>query len=286
MTLPAKAITFIAMTAALLCSCSEHNNLAERVGVCNRSSVEATVQAGANYIELGVSSCLVPDKSDSVWNIQYETLKDLPLPTPTANGFFPSYYRLVGPDADESVNLEYVETAMQRGGMLGLKLFVLGSGGARNIPEGFDKSEAVKQFVSLCKGIALLGEKYGIDVAIEPLRPKETNFINSVKEGMEIVKAVDNPHLGVLADFFHMAEVNEDPQEIVNAGRNLLHCHIAEKGPRTAPGVNGDDFTPYLKALKAIKYQGRLSLECGWGKYDEEVAAAIAETRRQINLVF
>ena len=79
-----------------------------------------------------------------------------------------------------------------------------------------------------------------------------------------------------------MACEDEDPEIIVEAGKDLYHCHIAEKAERTAPGVKGDDFEPYLKSLKAINYDGSISLECRWHKFKEEVISGIAEIQRQI----
>jgi sugar phosphate isomerase/epimerase len=89
----------------------------------------------------------------------------------------------------------------------------------------------------------------------------------------------------VLADFYHMACVGEDAQAIVEAGASLHHCHIAEKVERAAPGVRGDDFTPYFRALKQINYQGRLSIECNWKNFEEEIGPAVAEVKRQIRSV-
>ena len=46
---------------------------------------------------------------------------------------------------------------------------------------------------------------------------------------------------------------------------------------RTAPGVAGDDFRAYFKALKAIGYTGGISIEGSWGKnFDEQLVKARA----------
>jgi sugar phosphate isomerase/epimerase len=175
---------------------------------------------------------------------------------------------------------------MKRAQQIGVLIFVLGSGRARQTPDDYETEKATAQFVDLCRQIALLGEKYGVVVVIEPLRKQETNFINTVRQGTEIARAVNHPNLRVLADFYHMACEDEDAQAIVEAGSLLYHCHIAEKDERTAPGVKGDDFTPYFKALKEIKYQGKISLECSWKNFEEEIIPAVAEMKRQIRSIY
>ncbi len=282
-----KIVTFFSMVLLgfLSCQCTPKYSLSDNLGICGvYNNADYFKESGANYLEIGVSSVLCPHLPDSVWLANYNSLKDGALPTPCANKLFPGDYKLTGPDADLQKNLNYVEVAMQRGRMLGVEIFVLGSGGPRRIPEGFSREEAKAQFIELCKGIGDLGEKYGITVVIEPLRRQESNFINSVREGMEIVNAVNKPHLQVLADFYHMANVDEGPDAIIEAGKHICHCHIGEKAHRTAPGVEGDDFTPYFEALKIINYKGRMSMECNVeeGKHSQ----ALEEIRRQIALVY
>lgn len=262
-------------------------NLSDRLGVCASTDKGILLeQLGYTYIEIGIRSFLMPDKPDSLFESNLQAAQQSVLPLYSGNGFFPGEIRLTGPDVNSRAILSYTETAMQRAHKIGIKIFVLGSGGARKIPDGFSRSEAKKQFVDLCKEIAILGEKYDVVVVIEPLRSEETNFINTVREGTAIVKAVNHPNIGVLADFYHMACEKEDATAIVEAGHWLRHCHIAEKEIRSAPGVKGDDFTPYLKALKQIDYKGSISMECRWDNFNKEVKIAIEALKLQIKQVY
>lgn len=261
--------------------------LNERIGVC--SSVRETPllkQAGCAHVEVGIRSFFVPDKADSVFALNLGDVMRSELPLYSGNSFFPGEFILVGPKADTKTILLYTETAMKRACQTNTSIFVLGSGTARMIPDGYSKERATKEFVRLCKKMAHLGKKYNITIVIEPLQQSETNFINTVRQGVEIVRAVNHPNLGVLADFFHMMRENEDPQALVEAGVWLKHCHIAEKEERTPPGVKGDDFTPYFRALKQINYKGSLSLECRWTDFKKEVFPAVAEVKRQISAVY
>ena len=261
--------------------------LGERIGVCTSVRNASLVkQAGGSFVEIGINSFLMPDKDDADFAENLKNATESTLPVIAGNSFFPGTFKLVGPEVDVAEILRFAEVAMRRAKQIGVKIFVLGSGRARQIPDDFDREKAMVQFVNLCKQIALLGEKYDVVVVVEPLRKQETNFINTVRQGTEIARAVNHPNLRALADFYHMACEDEDAQAIVEAGDLLYHCHIAEKAERTAPGVKGDDFTPYFKALNAINYKGSISLECNWKNFEEEVAPAIAEMKRQIYNVY
>jgi sugar phosphate isomerase/epimerase len=262
-------------------------DLSERIGICTSiQDAPLLKKAGCSYVEIGISGFFVPDQPDSAFAANRKAAAESVLPVSAGNVFFPGDFRLTGPEVDLEKTLAYVEVAMRRARETGTKIFVLGSGGARRIPDGFDRKTAVEQLTELCRRIALLGEKYGVTVVLEPLRKEETNLINTVREGMEIVRAVRHPNLQVLADFYHMACVGEDAQALVEAGASLRHCHIAEQTGRAAPGVHGDDFTPYFRALKQIHYQGSLSIECNWTQMEEQAESAVAEVKRQIRLVY
>jgi len=258
-------------------------DLCDRIGVS--TSVKNTPllkQAGCSYVEIGINSFLMPGKDDAAFAENLKESSESALPLYAGNVFFPGDIKLVGPDADIDATVRYAEVAMKRAKQVGIKIFVLGSGQSRRIPDGFDPEKATAQLIELCRQLALLGEKYDVVVVIEPLRKQETNLIHTVRQGTAIAHAVNHPNLRVLADFYHMACEDEDAQPIVEAGKLLYHCHIAEKAERTAPGVKGDDFTPYFKALKEINYRGSISIECNWKNFEEEIIPAIAEMKRQI----
>ena len=52
-----------------------------------------------------------------------------------------------------------------------------------------------------------------------------------------------------------------------------------------APGVEGDDFRPYFKALKAIGYEGGISIECNWKNFAEELPKAQRVLREQLKSI-
>jgi len=75
------------------------------------------------------------------------------------------------------------------------------------------------------------------------------------------VRGVGHPNFRLNADIFHMMRENESPQSIIDNADLLAHCEIAEKLTRSLPGVMGDDFKPYLRALRKAKYKGKIFIE-------------------------
>ena len=263
------------------------NRLSERIGVCTGiSNADVVKAAGGHHLELGLSDFANPEKDEATFETDLKRARECGLPVCSTNGFFPGSIKVTGPNADHERAVRYTETALRRAHEAGIKVCVLGSSGSRNIPDGFSRQEAERQFVELLRKLAPIAKKYDIVIAIEPLQKSESNFINTVQEGYEIAKQVKHPNIGVNADIFHMLREGEGPQSLLNAGRKYIrNVHIAEKANRTAPGVDGDDFTPYFAALKKIKYSGNLSIECGWSDFKTQVGSAIGEVKRQLQSV-
>ena len=250
--------------------------------VCSKLSQCPDVKgAGYEFVELTVGDFLVPGKSDSVFLVNLAEQKRLNAKIISCTIFLPGKLKVTGPEPNHDEILIWAKTTFCRAQQAGIPYIVFGSGGARRFPEDFSKQEATQQFISVCKQLAPIAEKYNVTVVVEPLNTSETNLINSLKEGVEIVEAVNHPNIQLLCDIFHMMRDNEQASEIIKYGKYIRHCHIAEKESRSAPGTKGDDFTSYFKALKQIKYQGCISIEGNWDDFSERLAPALQYMQQQ-----
>jgi len=252
------------------------------LGVCQKlENCQLVSKTTFEYIECGVENLLAPTQSDETFQNNLQKIHTNNLTLYSCNNFIPATLKSVGPDAVPDKIMAFAKVTFQRAKIAGIKIIVFGSGVSRKIPDGFDRQKARDQFIDLLKHLAPLAQQYDIIIAIEPIRSQETNFINTVKEACEIARLVNHKNIRVLADFYHMACEGESPESIVQAGNLLVHCHIAEKTNRAAPGVNKDDFTPYFKALHQINYQGRISVECSWTNFEKEAPEAISTLKKQ-----
>lgn len=234
-----------------------------RFGVCaDVSSAQLLAEAGYDYIELSVASNLIPESDDSDWLVERRKIENIPLAAEVYNSFIRNQ-RIVGPEADTERLRKYVNTAVKRAAQISGEIIVFGSGGAREIPDGFPAKMAHAQmetFLNLC---ADASEKHNMVVAIEPLQRGECNFINTVDEGAEWTRRVHRSGVRVLADTYHMEVEREALEAIVSAQDVLAHVHTADTN-RYAPGRGNYDHTALFHALKSVQYDARVSMECDW----------------------
>jgi len=254
-----------------------------KIGLCTAiAQAEIAAKLGFDYVEENVQGLLMAEAPDDAFAPGLKAAQNAPLPIIAANCFLPGTLKCAGPGVDFERIVRYAGSAFRRARHVGMKYIVFGSGASRNIPDGFDRGEAREQFLTILRRIAPLAEEHGITIVIEPLHKKECNFINSVADGASLVEAANHPQVRLLADFYHMLMDGEDPNEIVVHGRWIQHVHVAEKEGRLAPGSAGEDFGPFLRALKQIDYKGAISYECGWKQFPEQAAGSLKGFREDV----
>ncbi|QPH41080.1 sugar phosphate isomerase/epimerase family protein [Pedobacter endophyticus] len=242
--------------------------------------------SGFGMIGESVRRILAPDVTDDAFKQHLQAIKNAKCKVITCNLFFPADIKIAGPDVDEARALRYAETVLSRAQKAGVKMIVLGSGGSRNIPAGYDREKASADFVLLGKKLAQIAAKHKVTIVLENLERTETNFITSLKEAAAIVKAINHPGLKLNADIFHMMRQQEPPSDIVDAGNLVVLSELAEVEKRTLPGVMGDDFKPYLYALKKINYKGFIFIEASTKNPAVEIPIAFSSLTKQLAEVY
>ncbi|MBE6757443.1 MAG: sugar phosphate isomerase/epimerase [Ruminococcaceae bacterium] len=234
-----------------------------RFGVCtgdiNRFAI--IKEAGYDYIEFPLVELV--KMSDEAYAAFKAKVEEIGLPVESYNGFFGADLKLVGETVDYDAIAAYAEKGLSRAAALGGKVAVVGSGGARRIPDG---EEYAVNFERFAKALAVCGEaaaRHGMTIVVEPLNDKETNLVNSVEEGLRVSRAANHPAVKCLADFYHVFMSGESLDAVRGAGEMLAHVHLAR--------ANEDRAMPYAEdvpqceewaaALKACGYNARVSLE-------------------------
>jgi len=217
--------------------------------------------SGFRMIGESVGRMLSPSLTEDQFLENLQRMKRARCKVVLCNIFFPGSIKIAGPDVNDSRVLSFADTVFSRAKRAGIGLIVLGSGSARRIPDNYDTSRAKRDFVGLCRKLSKVAAKYDIMIALESLQSAETNFLISLNAAAEIVRAVDHINFRLNADIFHMLRQGESPQSIIDAADILIYCEIAEKQTRSLPGVMGDDFKPWLRALRKTKYKGHIFIE-------------------------
>lgn len=255
-----------------------------QIGFCTDPATLATLpfRPECDFIEGHVVNFLTPEAPDPDFAPRAAALKACGYPMPAANVLLPAALKCSGPDIDYARLDRYAQTVFRRCREIGMAIIVFGSAGARMVPDGFPVAKGFEQYVDMLKQFGPLAEEAGVTLVVEPLNRGECNLVNTVLEGAEAVRRANTNGVKLLVDLFHMLRNGESPDDILKVGPLIRHAHLAENRDRAAPGVNGENFRPFLRALRRAGYNDRLALEPIWTDLPNQLAPALREVRRQL----
>lgn len=239
-------------------------------------------EAGFDFVEM--RAMLVASLSDEEFEKLAATLEELNLGCECSCALFPKTIRVTGKDADEKVIAEYLDKTFARLKRLGTKKVVFGSAPARALDEETTQDMGYAQIAELCKSVIVpFCEKYDITVVMEPLRAAACNFINTLADGMRVVKAVNHPRIQLLGDTIHMMANNDNPEDVIRFKDSLKHVHISEL-ERILPEEGYSTFVQtVINNLVSIGYEGTISFETKNGAGLESMKKALALLKKSLN---
>ena len=252
-----------------------------RFGVCTSfENIPALIDAGYDYLEFNFTSLV--EMSDEEFEQAMTTVEKYSFYAESFNCFFPWNMRLTGPDVNYELVTSHIRKGMPRAAALGGKICVIGSGGSRKIPDGFDFDKGYEQLAKVLEIAGDIASEYGMTVVVEPLQTDETNLINTAEQGIEIAKKVNKPNVKALADFYHVYRSGESLDAIRNNEGWLAHPHLARANDDRAMPYDEDipKVREWARAVRESGYEGRLSLE---GSYLPEFAECMHRTRKIID---
>ena len=168
---------------------------------------------------------------------------------------------------DPAVRKQTIEVMRRLVGLctdLGGTTLVHGSPQQRNVGQNDDRQEASKRACECFAAAATEAQSAGVVYCIEPLSTRDTNFINSVAEAFECLKAIDNPALQTMIDCCAAGSSEKLPiPELIDRWMPqgiIAHFHVNDPN-RRGPGQGDLAFAPILAALKRHKYSGVVGVE-------------------------
>jgi sugar phosphate isomerase/epimerase len=168
---------------------------------------------------------------------------------------------------------------------LGARVLVLGSPKQRNIPcvEGVSPSNrgqdardtqaykgAWRRAVEMLSSVVDQAEDHGLTICLEPLSPAETNFINTVAEGMKMVREIGHPNFKIHLDVKAMSsEPGHTVADVIRSVKatDIGHFHVNDPN-LYGPGMGEVDYAPIAAAVREVGYDKWLSVEVF--KYDPD----------------
>lgn len=123
------------------------------------------------------------------------------------------------------------------------------------------REEYFRNLIPALQECARTAEKYQVYLGLEVINRYESDVINTVEEGLELLEMVGSPMLQLHLDTYHMnIEEGDIAQAIRQAEGKICHVHVADND-RWYVGHGHYDFAQTLQALKEVGYSSAICVE-------------------------
>lgn len=138
-----------------------------------------------------------------------------------------------------------------------------------------EKKRQMNYAVENIKHLADYAGNKGVSLALEPLNRFETDFMNTIEQGMIFIDKVGCSNVGFLLDTFHMnIEEKSLPNAIRMAKGHILDFHACAND-RGTPGEDHFDWEAIRQALADAEYAGPVVIE-SFTPEIKEIAKAVS----------
>jgi D-psicose/D-tagatose/L-ribulose 3-epimerase len=138
--------------------------------------------------------------------------------------------------------------------------------------------------VESTRRLAEYAARLGLEIAIE-LEPFRLSLINDLKKMRRFLDEVGHPAVRANLDISHLALVGEEPEAIQSLKGRIGHVHFSDCNGKVhgdlPPGRGVVNFPPYLAALKAVGYDGAVSIELEYSPEPDRIVEWVTEAYRQ-----
>jgi len=185
---------------------------------------------------------------------------------------------------DKSQRAEFVNAvreSMEPARALGCNRLIIASGFEL---QGVSREEHFDLALEALTEAARIAKENGATLLVEPLNTRVDHpgmYLNSVREGLDLVQAVDSDGLRLIYDAYHSIVMGDDIHTLLKGRMQwVAHIQVADMPGRGAPGTGAIDWHGVLSMLDEEGYRGAIGLEF---KLNElSTRAALESTRRAL----
>ena len=177
----------------------------------------------------------------------------------------PSGLSIVSADAAQRQRTtEVMKRMVELCALMGGKYLVHGSPKQRSVPPGESREATLERARNCFAAAAQAAQAHGVTYCVEPLARNETDVLNTVAEGAQLVDEIGSPAFKTMIDCSAAGQTEELPVHELIAHwlptGKIGHVQVNDPN-RRSPGQGKLAFAPILAALAAGGYGGVLAVE-------------------------
>ncbi len=125
-----------------------------------------------------------------------------------------------------------------------------------------NKREQMKLLKRSLLELVGLAKERDVKILLEIINRGDTNFLNTISEGVDFISQFENQNIKLVIDTYHMSLDEKDISASIIRGREYIECIHLSDDNRLNPGMGKINFKKIISTLKEINYKGYLMFEC------------------------
>jgi sugar phosphate isomerase/epimerase len=236
-------------------------------GICIDNSPIDQVDKGFTHFEVPNAVLVKPFDSDGLWSVTRDQLLASGRKMHSCSHYIQEFgLKANGPLYDRDQQIFWAQRSFKRMNELGIK--VIGVYGAffdaSEKLKGYSKTKAMDDAISFANIIADEAEKYGMEIALEPMAKSDTLW-PSYLDGLAFCKQTGRRSMKLMADLNYFLAIGQPLEDILKAPEYCLNVHIqGDGGSQPNVGKRDEIFLRLFKILKEIKYKHVVTSACPW----------------------
>jgi fructoselysine 3-epimerase len=196
-------------------------------------------------------------------------------------------YQLAAPESEAyAKSFAYFENGIHAAADLGCRVMCVNSGwGYWNEA----REEAWKRSREMLHRLAASAEQHGVTLAIETLRPEESQLVVTLADARRMFSEVNHPHLKIMIDTTAMGVAGETIQGWFDAfGENIIHMHFVDGNPygHLVWGDGAHSLPDMVATLSRNCYTGYLGQEITDSRYFRDPLSADRRNMQNLEKYF
>jgi len=224
--------------------------------------IDGAAAAGFDYIELDLFELI--SQPEERFQCVRRSLCDAQIGADACSWVMPIDADLTAPARQPSIWREYLIKGAERSRALGTVIWPLGSGRGRGMkPANGSEAQQKERFQAFFAELCEIAASYGIQVALEPLGPSYSNYIQTLEQAVLFLQGSGIQSAKASCDLRHMYASGDPLESIDRYAEYIIHTHIDYPlGDRRVFPLpdDGFDYTDYIRRIQKTKAT-RLSVE-------------------------
>lgn len=160
------------------------------------------------------------------------------------------------------IRIDHTKRALTLARELGAPCITTEPGGP--LAPGQSWQDGLRLFVEMIKPVAEHAAKEGVQLLVEP---EPGLLIETADQFLEFMQHIDSPAVGMNYDIGHAYCVGDDPATAIpRVARYIRHFHLEDIAAtrvhhHLVPGEGAIDFAACFRAMRAMNYQGWVTIE-------------------------